>query len=149
MSDKKSWKTKTNLFWLMKSEFWRIFSKTDEYFAINEFTRSKKKIRRDSALQNAMSDSRFRTNRKIELYKNVRFDDKINELQNDVRHNRCQRLKNRANERQDRLSLWQNSWERLRRTTHEIRTKNQSDLQVKQNVVRSETIFENLIWDVN
>jgi hypothetical protein len=65
----------------------------------------KKKTRRDSALQDAISDSRLRTNRKIELYKNVRFDDKINELQNDVRHNRCQRLKNQTNERQNRLSL--------------------------------------------
>jgi hypothetical protein len=64
-----------------------------------------KRTRRDSALQNAMSDSRFRTNRKIELYKNVRFDDKINKLQNDVRHNRCQRLKIRANKHQNRLSL--------------------------------------------
>jgi hypothetical protein len=52
-----------------------------------------------------MSDSRHRTNRKIELYKNVRFDNKINELQNYVRHNRCQRLKNRINERQDRFYL--------------------------------------------
>ncbi len=41
-----------------------------------------------------MNDSRFRTNREIELYENVRFNDKINELQNDVRHNRRQRLKN-------------------------------------------------------
>jgi hypothetical protein len=47
-----------------------------------------------------MSDSRFRADRKIELYKDVRFDDKINELQNDVRHNRRQRLRNRADERQ-------------------------------------------------
>ncbi len=46
----------------------------------NEFTKSKKKTRRDFALQNAMNDLRFRINRKIELYKNVRFVDKINEL---------------------------------------------------------------------
>jgi hypothetical protein len=35
-----------------------------------------------------MNDSRFRANRKIELYKDFRFDNKIYELQNDVRHNR-------------------------------------------------------------
>jgi hypothetical protein len=64
----------------MKSEFWRIFSKTNEFFVKNEFTKSKKKTRRDFALQNAMNDLRFRINRKIELYKNVRFVDKINEL---------------------------------------------------------------------
>ncbi len=40
----------------------------------------KKKTRRNSALQDAMNDSRFRANRKIKLCKNVRFDDKINEL---------------------------------------------------------------------
>ncbi len=56
-----------------------------------------------------MNDSRFRINRKIKLYKNVRFDDKINELQNDVRHNRRQLLKNRANKRQNRFSVRQNS----------------------------------------
>jgi hypothetical protein len=53
----------------------------------------KKRTRRDSALQDAMNDSRFQADRKIELYKNVRFDDKMNELQSDVRHNRRQRLK--------------------------------------------------------
>ncbi len=63
----------------------------------------KRRTRRDSALQDAINDSRFRTNRKIELYKDVCFDDKINELQNDVRHNRCPRLRNRANEHQNRL----------------------------------------------
>ncbi len=62
-----------------------------------------RKTRRDSALQDVMNNSRFRTNRKIKLYKDVRLDDKINELQNDVRHNRCQRLKNRTNERQNRF----------------------------------------------
>ncbi len=56
-----------------------------------------------------MNDSRFRANRKIKLYKDVRFDDKINELQNNVRHNRRQRLKNRANERQNRFFVRQNS----------------------------------------
>jgi hypothetical protein len=49
---------------------------------------NQKKTRRDSALQSAMSDSRFRANRKIESYENVRFSDKINELQNNVCHNR-------------------------------------------------------------
>ncbi len=37
-----------------------------------------------------MNDSRFRADRKIKLYENVRFNDKINELQSDVRHNRSQ-----------------------------------------------------------
>jgi hypothetical protein len=35
-----------------------------------------------------MNDSWFRADRKIELYEDFRFDDKIYELQNDVRHNR-------------------------------------------------------------
>jgi hypothetical protein len=48
-----------------------------------------------------MNDSWFRADRKIELYEDFRFDDKIYELQNDVRHNRRQRLKNRADERQN------------------------------------------------
>jgi hypothetical protein len=56
-----------------------------------------------------MSDSRFQADRKIELYKDVHFDDKINELQSDVRHNRRQQLKNRADKRQNRLSVRQNS----------------------------------------
>jgi hypothetical protein len=50
----------------------------------------KRETRRDSALQDAMSDSRFRADRKIRLYKDVRLDDKINELQSDVRYNRRQ-----------------------------------------------------------
>ncbi len=41
-----------------------------------------------------MNDSRIRANRKIKLYKNVHFDNKIDELQNNVRHNRRQKLKN-------------------------------------------------------
>ncbi len=96
-----------------------------------------------------MNDSRFRTNREIKLYENVRFNDKINELQNDVRHNRRQRLKNRVNERQDRLSVRQDPRKRLCYAIHELRAENQSGLQVKQNTVRFETIFENLIRDVN
>jgi hypothetical protein len=96
-----------------------------------------------------MNDSRFRVNREIKLYENVCFNDKINELQNDVRHNRRQRLKNRADERQNRLFVRQNSRERLRRATHELRAKNQSSLQAKQNVVRFEAIFESLIRNVN
>jgi hypothetical protein len=35
-----------------------------------------------------MNDSWFRVNRKIELYEDFRFDDQINELQNNVHHNR-------------------------------------------------------------
>jgi hypothetical protein len=71
-----------------------------------------------------MNDSRFRINRKIELYENIHFNDKINELQNNVRHNRRQRLKNRINERQNRLFIQQNSRERLYRIIHEFRAKN-------------------------
>jgi hypothetical protein len=75
-----------------------------------------------------MNDSRFRTNRKIKLYENVNFNDKINKLQNDVRHNRRQRLKNRINERQDRLFVRQDSRKRHRRAVYELRAKNQSSL---------------------
>ncbi len=82
-----------------------------------------------------MSDSSFRTNREIELYENVCFSDKIHELQNDVRHNRRQRLRNRTNERQNRLFVQQDSRERFCRAAHELRTKNQSNLQDKQNYV--------------
>jgi hypothetical protein len=96
-----------------------------------------------------MNDSRFRANRKIELYENVRLSDKINELQNDVRHNRRQRLRNRADKRQNRFFGRQNSQERLCRAAHELRAENQSSLQVKQSVVRSEAILENLIRNVN
>jgi hypothetical protein len=78
-----------------------------------------------------MSDSRFRANRKIELYEDVRLSDKINELQDDVRHNRRQRLRNRANERQNRLFVRQDSRERLCRAAHELRAENQSSLQIK------------------
>jgi hypothetical protein len=35
----------------------------------------KKKTRRDSALQDALNDSRIWTNRKIKLHENIRFDD--------------------------------------------------------------------------
>ncbi len=80
----------------------------------------KRKTRRDSALQNAMNDSKFRTNRKIKLYEDFYFDDYIYELQNNVYHNNRQRLKNRANERQNDFLIRQNSRKRLCRTTHEF-----------------------------
>jgi hypothetical protein len=35
----------------MKFKLWRIFLKTDEFFAINEFTRSKKKKKNDEILR--------------------------------------------------------------------------------------------------
>jgi hypothetical protein len=35
----------------------------------------KRKTRRDSALQDALNDSKIRTNQKIKLYENIRFDD--------------------------------------------------------------------------
>jgi hypothetical protein len=74
-----------------------------------------------------MNNSRFRTNRKIELYENVCFNNKINELQNDIRHNRHQRLKSRKNERQNRFFVQQDSRERFYRTIHEFRAENQSN----------------------
>jgi hypothetical protein len=58
-------------------------------------------------------------------------------------------LKNRTNERQDNFSVRQNSQKRLRRTIYEIWTRNQQDLQVKQNFVRSQAIFENVIRNVD
>ncbi len=46
-----------------------------------------------------MSCAKLRTNRRIELYENLRLDNEIDELQNHI-HNRCrQRLRNRAHER--------------------------------------------------
>jgi hypothetical protein len=96
-----------------------------------------------------MNNSRFRTNRKIELYEDFRFNDKIYELQNDVRHNRRYRLKNRVNERQDCFFVRQDSRKRLCCAIHKLRTENQLNLQIKQNIVRSKAIFESLIRDVN
>ncbi len=58
-------------------------------------------------------------------------------------------MKNRTNERQDNFSVRQNSQKRLRRTIYEIWTRNQQDLQVKQNFVRSQAIFENVIRNVD
>jgi hypothetical protein len=71
-----------------------------------------------------MSDSRFRADRKIELYEDVNVNDEINELQNDVNPNRRQRLKNRVNERQNRLFVRQDSRERFCRVAHEFRAEN-------------------------
>jgi hypothetical protein len=67
-----------------------------------------------------MNDSRFRANREIELYEDVRLNDKINELQNNVRHNRHQRLKNRINKYQDCFFVRQDLRKRLRRAVHEF-----------------------------
>ncbi len=90
-----------------------------------------KRTRRDSTLQNAMNNSRFRTSRKIKLYEDVRLDDQIYELQDNVRYKNRQRLKNRADERQDCLFIRQDSRERLRCAIHELRTERQLNLQVK------------------
>ncbi len=57
--------------------------------------------------------------------------------------------KNRTDKRQDNFFVWQNSRERLRRTIHEIWTRNQQDLQVKQNSVRFQAIFESVIRNVD
>jgi hypothetical protein len=46
-------------FWLTKSEHSSILLKIDEYFATNELQDQKKRTRRDSALQNALSDSKI------------------------------------------------------------------------------------------
>jgi hypothetical protein len=43
----------------MKSELWRILSETDEYFAINEFTESKKK-----------NTTRFCAKKRVEWFEN-------------------------------------------------------------------------------
>jgi hypothetical protein len=58
-------------------------------------------------------------------------------------------LKNWTNERQNRFFVRQDSRKRYYRAVHELREENQSSLQVKQSVVRSEAIFESLIRNVN
>jgi hypothetical protein len=78
-----------------------------------------------------MNCARFQTNRKIKLHENLRFDKKIDELQNHVRHHYCQRLKNRANERQDDFLVRKNRKKRIRRVIDRFRTRRQLDLQIK------------------
>jgi hypothetical protein len=63
-----------------------------------------------------MSCAKFRTNRKIKLHENFRFDNEIDELQNHVRHRCRQRLKNQANERQNDFLVRKNRERRIRRT---------------------------------
>jgi hypothetical protein len=89
----------------------------------NEFTRLKKQTRRNSTLQSMMSCARLRTNRKIELHENLRFDNEINELHNHVRHHCRQRLRNRANERQNDFLVRKNQEKRIRRAINQFRTK--------------------------
>ncbi len=62
-----------------------------------------------------MSRAKLRTNRKFELHENLRIDDEINELQNYVFHHCCQRLRNRANERQNDFLVQKNRERHIRR----------------------------------
>ncbi len=62
-----------------------------------------------------MNCARFQTNRRIELHENLCLDNEIDELQNHVRHRCRQRLKNRANERQNDFLVRKNRERRIRR----------------------------------
>jgi hypothetical protein len=75
----RSWKRKTIFFWLIKHEFWELFSKTNAFFMTNKFVKSKKTNATKFTLQYTINNTRFRANRKFELYKNVHFDDQVNE----------------------------------------------------------------------
>ncbi len=55
-----------------------------------------------------MSRAKFQTNRRIELHEDLRIDDEIDELQNHVCHRCCQRLRNRADERQNDFFVREN-----------------------------------------
>ncbi len=70
-----------------------------------------------------MNRAKFQINRKIELHKNFRIDDEIDELQNHVCHRCYQRLKNRANERQNDLLVRKNREKRIRCAINRFRTK--------------------------
>jgi hypothetical protein len=75
-----------------------------------------------------MNCAKFRTNQRIELHENLRFDNEIDELQNYVRHYCRKRLKNRANERQDDFLVRKNRERRIRRAINRFRAKRQSNL---------------------
>ncbi len=62
-----------------------------------------------------MNCAKFRTNQRFELHENLHFDNEIDELQNHVRHHCCQRLKNRADKRQDDFLVRKNREKRIRR----------------------------------
>jgi hypothetical protein len=51
---------KTTFFWSTKSEHWLILLKIDEYFAINEFTKSKEKHM-----------TRFYVTKRVEWFENL------------------------------------------------------------------------------
>jgi hypothetical protein len=65
-----------NEIWTLINFFLRSTSTSRQMNLQNQ----KKWTWRNSALQNAMSDSWFRTDRKTELYEDFRLDDQINEL---------------------------------------------------------------------
>ncbi len=62
-------------------------------------------------------------NQRIELHKDLRIDDEIDELQNHVCHHCCQRLKNRANKRQNDFFVRQNREKRIRRAINRFQAK--------------------------
>jgi hypothetical protein len=78
-----------------------------------------KQTRRNSSIQDAMNDTRFRVDRRTESYENVRFDDQVNELHDYLRHRSSQQLKNRTNERENDFSLRQSRKEYLRAIINE------------------------------
>ncbi len=53
----------------------QFFQKSTSISRSMSLQNQKKKTRRDSALQNALNDSRIRTNRKIKLHEDIRLDD--------------------------------------------------------------------------
>ncbi len=71
--------------------------KTNEFFAISKFTILKKT--NATKFYVTKHDELCETSNKSN--ENLCFDDEIDELQNHVRHRYCQRLRNRANKRQD------------------------------------------------
>ncbi len=62
-----------------------------------------------------MNCAKFQINRRIELHENLYFDNEIDELQNHVSHHCRQRLKNRADKRQNDFFVRKNRKKRIRR----------------------------------
>ncbi len=93
-----------------------------------------------------MSDTKLRTDERTELHENVCLDDEVDELQNHLCDHRRQRLRNRADERQDDFNLQQNRERRLRDSINEIREREDlSHMQAQQSTLRSETIVSSVI----
>jgi hypothetical protein len=59
----------------MKYEFDEFFQRQISISRSMSLQDQKKRTRRDSALQNALNDSRIWTNRKIKLHENICLDD--------------------------------------------------------------------------